>query len=821
MVFLMATPGICLGFDVTAHVDKFKISQEDSVFLTIEVNGGKAELDLSLIKDFKVISRGTSSSFNYINGKSEKKASYQYVLLPLSKGRLQIPAIKATSKGQTAFTEQIIIHVADKIVSPDEVKALFAKSIVTKNQLFTGEQAVFSLKFFTSRRLSGIGFEKPPEFKGFSVKPFEEEKSYTQNINGVRFNVTRVDYIITPSNPGIFTIDPAILIAKVVVRSNFNDSFFFSDRSKPVRVVSNPVEIKVVSLPQYHGIQSQNLQNKGNVNQKSAKFSGLVGSFDIKSQIDKTNLKAGESATLTITISGTGNIMDASLPEMNSNNGAFKIYDDNPVETIKLTQQGYQGFKIFKKAIVPVNPGLFEIKPFTLIYFDVEKKDFQSVSTAPISLDVVPSEIINLAAQPQNLKTNKTIMKKEVALVNKDIFEIKEGLKVLKNYKEINLLFFVLLLSIPAILFSGVKLFTIVLKKEISIEKQMQAKAKFHLKKAMKLHREDKDFLSHLNSSIVASVLAKGHKKGENITIQEVQTILKGAGIDIEKVDQVTKLLEKIESIRFGGKILDENMAKDILARTRQIIKTICIVLLCLGMFALVTQPKKAMADSTAVFIDAIKDYKAGNFKKAGRKFENIAQNNIKNPYLYYNIGNSYLKASDIGHAVLWYERAKKIMPNDPDLNFNLEHANSLVKDKREDSIKIMEVIFFWDNLVSVKIIQITSVLSSFAFFTWAAIQVIRRKKIFSGFGIMVLSIFILFTSIVFVNYYKQAVKLNAVIVTKEAVIRSGMADTATQLFTLHAGTKIRVVEQKKGYLKIKFSKDKIGWVSTSQAVII
>ena len=154
-------------------------------------------------------------------------------------------------------------------------------------------------------------------------------------------------------------------------------------------------------------------------------------------------------------------------------------------------------------------------------------------------------------------------------------------------------------------------------------------------------------------------------------------------------------------------------------------------------------------------------------------------------------------------------------------MHFNLDHANSLVKDKREDSIKIMEVIFFWDNLVSVKIIQITSVLSSFAFFTWAAIQVIRRKKIFSGFGIMVLSIFILFTSIVFVNYYKQAVKLNAVIVTKEAVIRSGMADTATQLFTLHAGTKIRVVEQKKGYLKIKFSKDKIGWVSTSQAAII
>jgi len=47
------------------------------------------------------------------------------------------------------------------------------------------------------------------------------------------------------------------------------------------------------------------------------------------------------------------------------------------------------------------------------------------------------------------------------------------------------------------------------------------------------------------------------------------------------------------------------------------------------------------------------------------------------------------------------------------------------------------------------------------------------------------------------------------------------MADTSTTLFSLHAGTKVRVVELRDGYLKIRFSKDKIGWVKTGQAVII
>jgi len=161
------------------------------------------------------------------------------------------------------------------------------------------------------------------------------------------------------------------------------------------------------------------------------------------------------------------------------------------------------------------------------------------------------------------------------------------------------------------------------------------------------------------------------------------------------------------------------------------------------------------------------------------------------------------------------------LAPGDPDLNYNLEYANSLVKDKKENSIKIMDILFSWNNLIPVKIIQITAVFFSALFFIWAAIQAVRRKKVFSGFGILFFSIFILTAAIVFVNYYKQSVRLNAVIVTQEALIRSGTADTSTTLFSLHAGTKIRVVEQRDGYLKIKFSKDKIGWVKTGQAVII
>ncbi len=773
-----------------------------------------------MIRDFKVISRGTSSSYNFINGKSERKATYQYVLIPLAKGDLKIPAIKAIRDGQIAFTRQIVIHVSDQVVKSDDVKALFAKAHVARPSIFTGQQTVFTLRFFTSKRLSGLGFETPPEFSGFSSKPFEKEKNYTLNIDGVLYNVTEVNYIIIPTSPGTFTIDPAVLIANVMVKSSrdprldsfFNDSFFSSSRSKPVRVVSNPVNIEVSAVPSYTG--------KG-------KFSGLVGRFDIDGTIDgttdgtkdKTTLKAGESITLTIKISGSGNIMDAGPPEIDLDTDAFKVYDDNPVETIRLTENGYEGFKIFKKALVPVNPGQYVIKPVVLIYFDVDKKAYQTIATDEIQLDVRPSEKIHLAAAPLNRPTDKSVVKQEVSLVNKDILEIKEGLEVLKDYRQIDPFFFVLLLSIPAVLFSGVKLFVLVAKKDVSVEKVMQEKAKHHLKQAGKMDAGDQRFLSHLYSALVAFILAKGKKKGETVTIQEARMILSDADVDKSAIEQVVDLLDTIESVRFGGKQIHETKPEALLSKTKRILKLFCLSLVCLGLFSFV--PQRAMADSTTTFIDGIKNYKAGHFQQAAIQFETVAENHIKNPYLFYNIANAYLKANDIGRAILWYERALVLAPNDPDLKFNLEYANSLVKDKKEAPVTIMDVLFFWDTLIPVKTLQITAVFLSFVFFAWAAVRVVKQQKVFSGTGIFICSVFVLVTAITCVNYYKQSASLAAVIVADEVAVRSGVTDTSTKLFSLHAGTKVSVEEQRDGYLKIVFSKGMVGWVKAKEALVI
>ena len=63
--------------------------------------------------------------------------------------------------------------------------------------------------------------------------------------------------------------------------------------------------------------------------------------------------------------------------------------------------------------------------------------------------------------------------------------------------------------------------------------------------------------------------------------------------------------------------------------------------------------------------------------------------------------------------AILWYERGKKIIPFDPDLKFNLKYAENFVKDIKSDSnIHISDILFFWNNMISSRILQYFALIS-------------------------------------------------------------------------------------------------------------
>lgn len=227
-------------------------------------------------------------------------------------------------------------------------------------------------------------------------------------------------------------------------------------------------------------------------------------------------------------------------------------------------------------------------------------------------------------------------------------------------------------------------------------------------------------------------------------------------------------------------------------------------------------------SENPRLYFDGIKNYNNGEYDKAVEVFEKIAGEEIRNGKLFYNLANAHFKSGNIGKSIVWYERALQLIPNDPDLKFNYQYVKGFVKDKAEDrEFSVVKVFFFWKDLLGQTTIKWLAVSLFFIFWAMIVFQILKNRKlvkIHTGLIFTVATVFILTASY---DYYDQSYIKKAVILPEEVSIRSGLTDDSTELFILHVGTKVLVEENRKGHVKIRFSGDKIGWLSKESVEII
>ena len=226
-------------------------------------------------------------------------------------------------------------------------------------------------------------------------------------------------------------------------------------------------------------------------------------------------------------------------------------------------------------------------------------------------------------------------------------------------------------------------------------------------------------------------------------------------------------------------------------------------------------------------FLDGAEHYRKAEFSKAAEAFSRIANSGVENGKLYYNLANAHMKSGEIGRAILWYERALRLIPGDPDLKFNLEYARSFVKDAREDKASALErVVFFWRHTLSPDTVKWTAIVANLVFWLLLALKKFRfvarrRIKALKIVRYAAFSIAVVFTATASHNFYLERNFRSGVILSDEVSVRSGLSDDSTELFVLHAGTKIRIERETQNHYRIYFSEDKIGWLKKSEAAVI
>ncbi len=381
---------------VSASLDHNQVSLNEQAILSLTISGS-GELpapQLPGLADFQIYNAGREQNFSWINGQASASTVYRFVLTALKTGHFTIPPIRVESQGKSVQTQPLELDVvagdASAAAAPaagqaseapsranHNAAAVFITGTVDKTPVYVGEPVTYSFRLYNRVPLMSRPNYQPPTTSGFWSEDLPPQRNYTTQIKGVPYSVTEVQTALFPTNAGQAHIGAASLGVSIEnfgsdpFSNNFFAQFFGQAEQKVLR--TDPVTVHVKSLP----------------DPKPAGFKGAVGHYAISAAMDKDTVSVGQPMTLTMTISGTGNIKsipELTLPALTN----FRTFDANAATNIQKKEGHVQGSKVFKTVLIPTASGELKIPSIPFVYFDSETRSYRTISTRAFSVRILP-----------------------------------------------------------------------------------------------------------------------------------------------------------------------------------------------------------------------------------------------------------------------------------------------------------------------------------------------------------------------------------------------------------------------------------------------
>ena len=239
-------------------------------------------------------------------------------------------------------------------------------------------------------------------------------------------------------------------------------------------------------------------------------------------------------------------------------------------------------------------------------------------------------------------------------------------------------------------------------------------------------------------------------------------------------------------------------------------ILSLLLCVLSLVSFAATPSEMKTEADSA---------YARADYETAVKLYGELAEQNLTADVCY-NLGCAYYRIDDIAHSVLWFERALKLSPSDKDVLFNLEMARTKTIDKIIPQHEFILFTYFrvmtnWFSLRTWTIIGLFGfvlMLASLLFF-WASGSVTVRKLTFSLAIVLMLVTILSNVCAMQQRNFKQT-HTSGIITTPAVTVKSTPADNGNDLFVLHEGSKVEILDSSlKEWCEVSIADGKVGWI--------
>ena len=848
--------------------DVVAVNEQFNVTFIIEGEKSPSDFQWSSGDDFQLVwgpQKGSSSSIQIINGKrsSSHQTTFTYILIPKATGTFQLPAATALLSGDRISSTQASIQVVSDGASSSQSSGqnggkssgggqtsstgsgeissndLFMRLSLSRTEVVIGEPITATLKIY--QRANVVGFEnaKFPTFNGF----WSQETYVPNNIEFKReslddkiYNTAVLrTYVLIPQQSGTITIDPAELVCLVNIRtapSTSNSLFdsFFQDEYRTIRkrVTTPAVKVKVNPLPAG----------------QPASFGGGVGNFGISARLTTDNLKTHDAASLVITVSGRGNVALLEEPKVNFPPD-FEVYDTKTTENTDKSNGGTSGSKSFEYPFIPRSHGDFTIDPVEYSYYDVNAGKYVTLRTEPLHVKVAKGK----GGDSTPVTTvNSGVERKDVKSLADDIrfiFTGKPGLSGSGSFF-VGSVFFWILLALMILGATSVYLaFRKVAAMRADVAGTKNRRATKMAQKRLKQAGEylDKNlytaFYEELHKALIGFVSDKLNMDMSEISKDNIASALTEGGVSAEQTKAFTDLLDACEFARYSPDGGNEAMRSHYDAALKVISsidsglktggkslrKVVTVVTLLLSLGASMNIQAK---DLDSLWTAGVQAYTDGKFSDASAAWTSIEESGQKSAKLYYNLGNAWFKQGNYPKAILNYERALRLDPSYSDARYNLEFTSNFVQDKIEPvpefilksvARKVCYVMGSNAWAVIFLVLLAAALMMGLLFLLGSSVGK-RRVGFYCGIVLLLLSAGALSFSI---WQKSDSVKTDTAIVMSpvSSVKSSPSSGSSKDLFVIHEGTKVTILDEVGTWRNISLADGRQGWITSNELEVI
>lgn len=246
-------------------------------------------------------------------------------------------------------------------------------------------------------------------------------------------------------------------------------------------------------------------------------------------------------------------------------------------------------------------------------------------------------------------------------------------------------------------------------------------------------------------------------------------------------------------------------------------------MLLCLLMITAFL-PSFAGSSEDQLFEKGNAAYAKGRYTDAISSYRQIVDRGYESAAVYFNLGNAYYKSDDNTRALLYYEKALKLSPRDEDIFISLQFARRKTADKIEEAPQFFITRWWYAFILALPlpVLAILSVLfillSSAALITYLFAGSVKLKKtaFYSGLFLFCTGLIFIFMANRTSSYFRS--HREAIIFTNSVLVKSAPGVSAKNLFVLHDGTKVSVIGNRDGWMKIRLPNGNEGWIAVSDA---